>query len=295
MDKLTKLEELMEANLKKHPLCTKSQPKHAVALDIRSLGRPLNAAKLHLSQYFTNGVKALEQRLCAMTRRNDCMVSLLRFGLEPMAQESYNDDIVYFKHGRFAGTVAVSAQQNLINQIADAYYGGTPSFTEQEAAPMNASELRVQARLGATVLSQLCSDWHTTNSASGIEGSVLYAVYAVQIGQLYGEVSLQIDDNLMLSLAMPAASHTLNSEHFKPLLSSQLKRTPVSLHATLSKQVLPLSQVLTLKEGDIIGADIQEELTVCAGPLPLYKAKIAEKNNHLVLKVTDHITPSERT
>ncbi len=284
----------MEPNLSVHPLCSQSHPKQAVSLDVRSLGRPLNAAKGHLEKYFNNGVKALENQLCAMTRRNDCLVSLLRYSLEPKTHAHYNDDSASFNHELSAGLATISAEQPLMNQVADAYYGGSPKFVEQISTIMNASEQRVQARLGATILSQLSSEWRSNNETVAQSQSVLHVVYAIQIGELYGELSVQLDDTLMLALAMPATSQSLDEKSFSPRIQKQLQHTPVVLKATLCQHVMPLSQVLNLKAGDIVGADIQDTLRVYAGPMALFNARIAEKNSHLVLQVTSHISPSER-
>ena len=296
--------------------------KNVFPIDIRSLGRPLNAAQQSLSPYITQSVKALEQTLNNMTRRTDCHVKLLSYGLDVSYQEIKDREPITFSHNAFGGQCLVSISQPLTHLIAEAFYGGTPCFAATDnisndtaddmlgnndiessddgevastkVQPMNASEKRVQARLAATLLHEISHQWQVSNEQPAFSNGVLHAKFAIQIAQSYGEIHLHLDDDLLLQLTAKDVVSQTEPTKVDDLREMHLKQVPLRLNAVLSRQTLALDQVINLKVGDIIATDIQEVVDVHAGTLPLYQAHIVERNGHLVLQVIDNITPQER-
>ena len=318
--------------------------KDVFPIDIRSLGRPLNAAMLSLSPYFVHAVTVLEQALNNMTRRNDCQVSLLSYGLDVSFREIPDREAISFSHSEFNHQCIVSISQPFINLVAEAFYGGTPHFSpnkptalfNQAAAeqgeeqpdepqsttsadnhpdtgidtdtqvtadsysddfsvqPLNASEKRVQARIAATILNELSHKWQVSTDTSKIKNGTLSAVFSVQIEDTYGEINLQLDEELLLKLTAKDMVKTQDPQQLETLRELHLKKVPLRLNAVLSRQTLALDQVLKLKVGDIITSDIQEIVEVNAGSQPLYQAHVVERNGHLVLQVVNTITPQER-
>lgn len=296
--------------------------KNVFPIDIRSLGRPLNAAQQSLSPYITQSVKALEQTLNNMTRRTDCHVKLLSYGLDVSYQEIKDREPITFSHNAFGGQCLVSISQPLTHLIAEAFYGGTPCFAATDnisndtaddmlgnndiessddgevastkVQPMNASEKRVQARLAATLLNEISHQWQVSNEQPAFSNGVLHAKFAIQIAQSYGEIHLHLDDDLLLQLTAKDVVSQTEPTKVDDLREMHLKQVPLRLNAVLSRQTLALDQVINLKVGDIIATDIQEVVDVHAGTLPLYQAHIVERNGHLVLQVIDNITPQER-
>ena len=296
--------------------------KNVFPIDIRSLGRPLNAAQQSLSPYITQSVKALEQTLNNMTRRTDCHVKLLSYGLDVSYQEIKDREPITFSHNAFGGQCLVSISQPLTHLIAEAFYGGTPCFAATDnisndtaddmlgnndiessddgevastkVQPMNASEKRVQARLAATLLNEISHQWQVSNEQPTFSNGVLHAKFAIQIAQSYGEIHLHLDDDLLLQLTAKDVASQTEPTKVDDLREMHLKQVPLRLNAVLSRQTLALDQVINLKVGDIIATDIQEVVDVHAGTLPLYQAHIVERNGHLVLQVIDNITPQER-
>ena len=296
--------------------------KNVFPIDIRSLGRPLNAAQQSLSPYISLSVKALEQTLNNMTRRSDCHVKLLSYGLDVSYQEIKDREPICFSHNAFGGQCLVSISQPLTHLIAEAFYGGTPCFTvannvsngtaneiqgenniepneegtieQTKVQPMNASEKRVQARLAATLLNEISHQWQVSNEQPAFSNGVLHAKFAIQIEQSYGEIHLHLDDDLLLQLTAKDVATQTEPTKVDNLREMHLKQVPLRLNAVLSRQTLALDQVINLKVGDIITTDIQEVVDVHAGTLPLYQAHVVERNGHLVLQVIDNITPQER-
>ncbi|MGR5142417.1 FliM/FliN family flagellar motor switch protein [Photobacterium sp. DNB23_23_1] len=298
--------------------------KNVFPIDIRSLGRPLNAAQQSLSSYIYQAVKALEKMLNNMTRRADCHVKLLSYGLEVSYQEIKDREPICFTHNQYDGQCLVSISQPLTHLIAEAFYGGTPNFSHQNAAVpanitgvvtgeespdkatdatsapenkiplMNASEKRVQARLAATLLNQISHQWQVSTEHPAFNNGVLHAKFAIQIEDSHGEIHLHLDDDLLLQLTAQDVVTQIDPAKVDSLRDMHLKQVPLSLNAVLSRQTLTLDQVINLNVGDIISTEIQEVVDVNAGTLPLYQAHVVERNGHLVLQVIDNITPQER-
>ncbi|MGR5065548.1 FliM/FliN family flagellar motor switch protein [Photobacterium sp. DNB22_13_2] len=302
--------------------------KNVFPIDIRSLGRPLNAAQQSLSPYINQSVKMLEKTLNSMTRRSDCNVKLLSYGLDVSYQEIKDREPICFTHNKFDGQCLVSISQPLTHLIAEAFYGGTPSFALKDKAepsaitdadsdssakvesteakpvsakaspaktqPMNASEKRVQARLAATLLNQVSHQWQVSTEQPTFSNGVLHAKFAIQIEDSHGEIHLHLDDDLLLQLTAKDVVTQIDPAKVDSLRDMHLKQVPLRLNAVLSRQTLTLDQVINLNVGDIISTEIQEVVDVNAGTLPLYQAHVVERNGHLVLQVIDNITPQER-
>ncbi|AJR07780.1 hypothetical protein H744_2c1093 [Photobacterium gaetbulicola Gung47] len=302
--------------------------KNVFPIDIRSLGRPLNAAQQSLSPYISQSVKVLEQTLNSMTRRTDCHVKLLSYGLEVSYQEIKDREPICFTHNQLDGQCLVSISQPLIHLIAEAFYGGTPDFSHRDkaepvdladgntdavtedgianggpevsastvnnAVAMNASEKRVQARLAATLLNQISHQWQVSPEQATFGNGVLHAKFAIQIEDSHGEIHLHLDDDLLLQLTAQDVVTQTEPAKVESLREMHLKQVPLRLSAVLSRQTLTLDQVINLNVGDIISTEIQEVVDVHAGTLPLYQAHIVERNGHLVLQVIDNITPQEQ-
>lgn len=265
-------------------------------IDTRTLGRPLNMARQNLIPLLNKSEEQLKLTINSMTRRNDTVVKIAEISIEMQSIPPIHNEPIYFSHNRNHGMSMIVVSDALITQIADAFYGGAPSFSLQDTAirpPLNSSEKRVQARLGATVLNQLSSEWQTVTPHSPLDTTTLHVVFNITIGESVGQLSMQIDDHLLIHLGQPTASVVRDPQEIEERRSKQLQQVPVQLNAVLASQKISLNQVSKLKVGDIISADIKELVDVSSGAQKLFKARVSEQNNHLVLQVTDHINPSE--
>lgn len=72
-----------------------------------------------------------------------------------------------------------------------------------------------------------------------------------------------------------------------PELEQAAENIPVQLRIILANTRLTLDQLTRLNEGDVIPVDMPEIVTALAGPQSFVKGKMAERNGHLVLQVSD--------
>ncbi len=267
-------------------------------IDPRTLGRPLNIARNNLISRIQNGRKSLVLAINSMTRRRDAKVHVREVSIEMQAPAPLHPTPVYFSHHQHQGLSMLEVTPNLLSPLADAFYGGNPSFsaeaeTDMSSIELNSSEQRVQARLSAVVLNQLDSAWHSPKQASPLESCCLHVQFDISIGDVHGALSMQLDDNLLIALGKPHNPITATPEEINERRSKQLRHVPVCLNAVLAQQTMSLDQVTQLKVGDIISADVQEIVEVSSGAQKLFLARVSEQNNHLVLQITDHINPAE--
>lgn len=265
-------------------------------IDTRTLGRPLNMARQNLIPLLNKSEEQLKLTINSMTRRNDTDVKIAEVSIEMQPIPPIHNEPIYFSHNRNHGLSMIVATADLVSQIADAFYGGEPSFHHSEETnhpPLNSSEQRVQARLGATVLNQLSSEWQTVTPHSSLDTTTLHVVFNITIGEKTGQLSVQLDDHLLIHLGQPTAPIIRDPSELEDRRSKQLQQVPVQLNAVLASQRISLNQVSKLKVGDIISTDIKELVEVSSGKQKLFLARVSEQNNHLVLQITDHINPSE--
>ncbi|MCK6263372.1 FliM/FliN family flagellar motor switch protein [Vibrio sp. ZSDE26] len=265
-------------------------------IDTRTLGRPLNMARQNLIPLLNKSEEQLKLVINSMTRRNDTEVKISEVSIEMQPIAPLHHEPIYFSHNRNHGMSMVVVSGDLITQIADAFYGGAPSFESNDThshPPLNSSEKRVQARLGATVLNQLSSEWQTVSTHEPLDSTTLHVLFTITIGDRVGQLSLQLDDHLLIHLGQPTAPIIRDVQEVEDRRNKHLQQVPVQLNAVLASQRISLNQVSKLKVGDIISADIKELVEVSSGAQKLFRARVSEQNNHLVLQITDHINPSE--
>lgn len=270
----------------------------AFNIDPITLGRPLNIAKNNLTPKISRAEKALTVTLNAMTKRNDCRVRLCHLGLEMRTTEVSYQAPVHFTHERHGGDCMLEVSPALLTRLADAFYGGTPCFNTpaQESEGLlllNASEQRVQARLAKVILQQLDTSWRENTHTAPLSSCCLNAHFELTVGEVVGKLSLQMDDELLIALGQASNTVELDPQELADRRHKQLCKIPVQLNAVLAQQTMSLEQVTQLKVGDIITSDIQEIVEVSAGAQKLYRARVSEQNNHLVLQITDHLNPAE--
>ncbi|MDR9827872.1 FliM/FliN family flagellar motor switch protein [Vibrio sp. FNV 38] len=266
-------------------------------IDPRTLGRPLNIAKANL----TPKVKAIESTLSmainSMTKRCDAQVTLNEICIDMTSPTSLHSSISYFSHSTHDGNCSVEISVALLTQLAEAFYGGKADFSKgdisAESQHLNASEKRVQTRLGAIALKELDPHWTLKAKSTAIEGCCMNAQFEISIGERKGQFNLALDDGLLIALGEPGKSSSLTPEEINQKRNHQLRQVPVRLNAVLAQQNMSLDQVAQLRVGDIIATDIKEMVEVSSGQQKLFLAQVSEQKNHLVLHITDHINQAE--
>ncbi|MDN2479888.1 FliM/FliN family flagellar motor switch protein [Vibrio agarivorans] len=267
-------------------------------IDPRTLGRPLNIAKANLTPKLKSIEETLTMAINSMTRRCDSQVELKSIAVDMKPSVPLHTAPSFFSHSSHRGVCRLELSLHLLAQLAEAFYGGKPCFSAHASSNvthlrLNASEKRVQTRLSSVVLNQIDANWSPLDNSPEFNTACLSVRFDIVIGELRGELSLQLDDELLIALGEPTKTTSYTSEEINDKRNHQLRQVPVKLNAVLAQQRMPLEQVAQLRVGDIITSDIKEIVEVSSGEQKLFLARISEQNNHLVLHITDHINQTE--
>lgn len=81
-------------------------------------------------------------------------------------------------------------------------------------------------------------------------------------------------------------------ERWMNTLKKDLLDAPVPVNATVMENRISLRDVQGIKPGDVIPIDLPDEVTMTANKVPMFKAKLGQRNGALALQLTEQI---ERT
>lgn len=78
-------------------------------------------------------------------------------------------------------------------------------------------------------------------------------------------------------------------ERWVNTLKKDLLEAPVALNATILENRISLRDVRGVKAGDVIPIELPDEVTVTASRVPMFKAKLGQRNGSLALQLTEKI------
>jgi flagellar motor switch protein FliM len=78
-------------------------------------------------------------------------------------------------------------------------------------------------------------------------------------------------------------------ERWVNTLKKDLLEAPVALNATVLENRISLRDVRGVKAGDVIPIELPDEVTVTASRVPMFKAKLGQRNGSLALQLTEKI------
>ncbi|WP_111497721.1 MULTISPECIES: flagellar motor switch protein FliM [Marinobacter] len=76
-------------------------------------------------------------------------------------------------------------------------------------------------------------------------------------------------------------------ERWVNALQEDIKAVNVPVNATVCRRRLSLRDIAKLKAGDVIPVELENDLTVTANGIPIYKAQLGTRDGNLALRVTD--------
>ena len=78
-------------------------------------------------------------------------------------------------------------------------------------------------------------------------------------------------------------------ERWMNTLKKDLLEAPVNLNVTVLEDKISLRDVTGIKPGDIIPVEVPEEVTLTASRVPMFKAKLGQKNGALAVQLEERI------
>ena len=195
------------------------------------------------------------------------------------------------------GKIGFAIDRALLGEALECYYGGT-CLPSQEAPPVSASEQRMRARLGhdvAQLFARSLLSGHSVGTLEPHDSTYDETVWEyVATFQFTSHVTgakasiliyldTQLVDELTARLSQPASPSGPNS----PL--EQIRQLPVQLDCVIASLQMPLSQVLELRPGDVLGIRMLERCDVQINQQKLFRGVIFEEDGSLFLTSLDSV------
>lgn len=213
------------------------------------------------------------------------------------------------------GTSLMTFSPGLVFMAVDNLFGGDGRFpTKADGREFTPTEQRVIHRMLSMAREAYEFAWSTifsikteyirsemqvkfTNITSSPNDVVVTTPFSVEIGSHRGEFNLCIPfstiEPLRELLSNPPMSHSRSEDaNWRGMLSSQMRETQLEVVATFAEMETRLSQVLRLKQGDVLTLDKQERITANVGGVPIFSAQYGAVNNQYALKVEQMVQPA---
>lgn len=213
------------------------------------------------------------------------------------------------------GTSLMAFSPGLVFMAVDNLFGGDGRFpTKADGREFTPTEQRVIHRMLAMAQEAYEFAWSTifkikteyirsevqvkfTNITSSQNDVVVTTPFSVEIGSHHGEFNICIPfstiEPLRELLSNPPMDNSRHEDaHWHGMLASQVRETEVELVAQFADVDTRLSDVMSLKKGDIIPFGKQELIEANVNNVPVFSAKYGAVNNQYALKIEQMMKPA---
>lgn len=213
------------------------------------------------------------------------------------------------------GTSLMAFSPGLVFMAVENLFGGDGRFpTKADGREFTPTEQRVIHRMLGMAREAYEFAWSTiykikteyirseiqvkfTNITSSPNDVVVTTPFSVEIGSHRGEFNICIPfstiEPLRELLSNPPMDNSRHEDsHWRGMLASQMRETELELVARFADVNTRLSNVMSMKKGDVIALDKQEFIDASVGGVPVFKAKYGSVNNQYALKVEQMIQPA---
>ncbi|MGI9328707.1 MAG: flagellar motor switch protein FliM [Pseudomonadales bacterium] len=202
-----------------------------------------------------------------------------------------------------AGLLALDA--SLIYQLVDRYFGGSGSETARQGMHFSPTEQRVVHRVRERLFSDWDAAWqdvlkiHTSISeeesnpnlinAFAANDLLTFVSFVIRFGDASGRVvvalpykGLEAHRAILDSLGHKESAEL--AQQWQPRLAEALLDAEVSVRCQIASTEVRLREVLNLKAGDILQADVPAFHQAYVDNVPLFKGKLGESAGKLALE-----------
>ncbi|MEF2509410.1 FliM/FliN family flagellar motor switch protein [Vibrio mimicus] len=248
-------------------------------LDVELLGKPIHIIREKLIGVISESCISLTHELQNWLKTSKVEAKLNIVDLHtflPLEMEKCQTSTYQHQNG---GRVFVHADNVVLIKLADRFYGANE---ERDSTKLTNSDLRIQERISKLIITKLAPDdmWAISDFAP-TNGVGLHAELIIQFDGFAGRVHLKLDSNLIQTLVEQLELQP-NTDLYQPFCHS-LKSTRVRLNVELIKKIMPLSDIVSLKPGDIFSIELPSDIPISIGHQPLFSGRIAERDDQLVL------------
>ncbi len=266
--------------------------------------------------------------LAHLERMNERIARRLRGVIEPIAQTRAKVEAIPLETRRFdewqrnqpdhsslslfrispvKGVMMIAIEPTFINNMVDAFYGGTGNGLTAKSGEFTPSEQRLQARLVDAIVDVLRKSWgetypleftfatHETNAAFANmvrpDEAVVLQSFTIKPGMsrstrieiLYPLAILQpIEDQI----AMRAQSGVAGDDvEWKGKLLGALDNVLLPVRSVLARPEMTVAQLLALKPGDVIPVTLSQTVPLLVGNRRFAEGTIGEQEGRAALMI----------
>ncbi|MCB5302354.1 flagellar motor switch protein FliM [Yersinia bercovieri] len=213
------------------------------------------------------------------------------------------------------GTALFVFSPNLVFMAVDNLFGGDGRFpTKADGREFTPTEQRVINRMLAMALEAYDFAWSSifklkteyvraeiqvkfTNITSSPNDIVVTTPFYVEIGPHRGEFDICIPFSIIeplreLLTSPPMESSRQEEKQWRNTLASQVRETELELVAKFADISTRLSNIMSMKEGDVIPIDKKESIEACVDGVPVFSGKYGYMNKQYALKVEKILNPA---
>jgi flagellar motor switch protein FliM len=243
-------------------------------------------------------------------------VEIIKFG-EYVRKLHLPTSLTLVKFNPLRGTGLVILDPKLVFALVDAFFGGEGRHVKIEGRDFTAIENRVIGSLLKDVFANLREAWsHVIQLDLEKVGSEMNPHFAniVSPSEIVVVSRFNVDLDGVggdLHVAMPYAMieplrEILNSgmqsdrvdhdDRWSRTLQQEVGDAEVQIHALLGRSTISLSQLLSLRAGDVLSTDFAGQLTVFAEDVPMFRGTFGLSQGQQAIKIDDVIQrPTQRT
>lgn len=197
----------------------------------------------------------------------------------------------------------MAVESLLVFALVDIFYSGTGEINKRPDQELTTAEIRILQRLLKSAADKQAEAWNSILSfkikladnhnspVSTIFRSdteiILLSRFTIQLGGLEGAFHIVMPYQTLEPVRehLQAFKFTEQDPTWQRNMFAGLMQAPIELSARLCEMKLNLKDVLRLKAGQIIQADIPNHVTVKVAGLPTYKADVCTVDDRLAMKI----------
>lgn len=198
----------------------------------------------------------------------------------------------------------------LVFILVDNYYGGVGRHAKIEGRDFSATEQRVVNLVLEDAFKDLQNAWkpvmHVDFEFMSMEVNpqfanivsptevVVVSTFHVELDGGGGDFMVTIPYSMVEPIrdlldAGMASDSSDKDERWVISLREEIKLAEVGLSCTLTNVVLPLEDVLNLREGDILPINMPDVVTLVAEDIPVLRGKVGESRGNKAVKITEAV------
>lgn len=256
-----------------------TEPDSVQALNVELLGKPIHIIKNKLEAIINSSQQYLTNELQAWLKTPSIHVELTDIQLNTLGANLLDSRNCAAQKHATQGVLYVSVEPMMLMRLSDEFYG---AGIERSQAELTNSDVRLLQRISKHVANWIAPNntWQTQELET-LTGIGIVATLTIQMQDKQAPLTMVLDSDLIQTL-VSELELTANPELASEFCQA-LHTTPVKLNVQLSKNVMPLTEVLDLKPDDILPIELLNHAPVNIGKQTLFTGRVAEQDGQLVL------------